>query len=243
MFRLILFVFAVLIVLILLAVRYLPWWGILLLLGGIVLFIRFATTRLFVALFMIPFKAKGAVLKNAVAEIRSVTWEPAPEKPARHEPPSPVQAAIEYDGSDGPAIVAHSDEPNDALAEDDEDEDDEESYDDQAPRDHFRIDVEITPRPKAGGFQFWEPGELRVVPFSTKSGITPNEENLDIGEPVEVEIFRDDRFEPDEECKYHGPLRLRMLMAVPLDSPRRLKFRYYFEAFGDLTLPPSGSTS
>jgi hypothetical protein len=82
-----------------------------------------------------------------------------------------------------------------------------------------------------------------VVPFSTRTRAKLSDANNEEGEPVEVNIFREGRFEPDEEGKYFGPLRLRLLMAVPLDAPRRLRFRYYFELFGVLTLPPSGGGS
>lgn len=237
MFRLIVLFLAVAFVLLLVAVRYLPWWGIALLVVGLYLLVRYVIPRLAVGLFLMPFKAKGAVLKNAVAEVHSVVWEAAPAKPAQHEPATPARAALEYDGTSEPS-TEDEDEDDEPMDEPDEELEDEE------PRDHFRIDVTITPQAKDGGFQHWEPSDLRLVPFTTKSGLNLKDEGDDqVGDTVEVEIFRDGRFEPDEEGKYCGPLRVRLLMAVPLDAPRRVKFGYYFELFGDLTLPVSGQIS
>jgi hypothetical protein len=236
MVKLILFFLFVLVVLFVLAVRYLPWWGVLLLVAGTFLFVRFGIKWLIVALFLMPFKAKGAVLKNALAELHSATWEPAPAKPAQPEPATRARAALGYDGPDDPAIEPDVEQPSEAAAVDNgEVVADEE----EGPLDHYRIDVTITPRPKTGGFQHWEPSELRLVPFTNKARAKLSEDDDAEGEPVDVQIFREGRFEPDEEGKYFGPQRVRLLMAVPIDSPRRLKFRYYLELFGDLTLPPS----
>lgn len=55
------------------AVIYLPWWGTV---GLIVLFavaLKLLGERIFVAVLKLPFKAKGAVLRGATAEIHSVT--------------------------------------------------------------------------------------------------------------------------------------------------------------------------
>jgi hypothetical protein len=239
MFRLILLFLLVLFVLLVVAVRYLPWWGVLLLVVGLLVFARFGMRAAVVALFMIPFKAKSAVLRNASAEVHSVTWEPAPERRAHEEPVAHARSAIEYSGSDESANDPEIETESDALAgEDSEVVPDEE----EAPRDHYRIDVTITPQPKPGGFQHWEPSELRLMPYTVKLRASLSERDDDAGEAVDVQIFRDGQFAPDEEGKYFGALRLRLLMAVPLDAPRHVKFRYYFELFGDLTLPPSGQT-
>ena len=37
--------------------------------------------------------------------------------------------------------------------------------------------------------------------------------------------------------KYTGPTRLRIVFACPPTLMGRVKFRYYFETFGDLVLP------
>jgi hypothetical protein len=43
--------------------------------------------------------------------------------------------------------------------------------------------------------------------------------------------------EHEVEDKLTGPARLRAVFACPDALRGRVKFRYYFEAFGDLTLP------
>jgi len=62
-----------------LAFRFLPWQAVV---GGIVLLILsgyFFSGRILEALFKIPFRAKGAVLRRATAEIHSLTGEATPE--------------------------------------------------------------------------------------------------------------------------------------------------------------------
>jgi hypothetical protein len=60
-----------------LAVKFLPWWG--LLLGVVALFIvgKFVAAKILTALLTLPFKAKGAVLKGATAQINSVVPVPS----------------------------------------------------------------------------------------------------------------------------------------------------------------------
>lgn len=255
MLRLIPFILIALAAFFIVALRYLPWWGIVLLLLGLYLSARLAMKYLVVRLFMMPFKAKGAVLKGATTEVHSVAWEPAPAKPPRPEPAMPStqpHAALEYDATDEPtgehANGGDMPEPHAQVGERIEDEyqeeHDEEQYDetedeDIGPCDHYRIDVTITPQPKAGGFQHWEPDSLVFMPYEASVPSLLGDDK-DVGYPtVEVEVFQNGQFAPDEDGKYFGPLRVRLLTRVPLDAPRRLKFRYYFESFGDVTLPPS----
>jgi hypothetical protein len=58
------------------ATVYLPWWGFLLVLGGLFLVLmgaaRLLTGRAAVLLSSVPFRAKGAVLKKAAAEVHAV---------------------------------------------------------------------------------------------------------------------------------------------------------------------------
>ena len=83
MVRIILLVMVVLVAVLVAAVRYLPWWGVLLTLAGealaLYLVFKFAFQRILAALFMIPFKAKGAVLRGA-------TTGSIPSRPPRRPP-------------------------------------------------------------------------------------------------------------------------------------------------------------
>ncbi|HEV3121718.1 MAG TPA: hypothetical protein VGY53_07440 [Isosphaeraceae bacterium] len=244
MFKLIPIILLLLLALIIAAVRYLPWWGILLLVVGVYLFFKFAFGRLLLRIFLVPFKMKGAVLRGARAEVHSV--ELAPPPPPRSTIERPI-AALEHDGNG--LGNGKAEEENEALDEDDDEDTDDEDLDDadfeteSIPREYYQVDVTITPGSHSGAFQHWEPSELLVVPYDAK--ISRNFRDLDVTsmDLHDLEIFRDGAFMPDEEGKYFGPLRLRMVMGLPLDTPRRLKFRYYLEAFGELILPPSLGSS
>ena len=180
------------------AIRLLPWWGLVALFAGamlaVLVLIKWSLPRLLKA----PFRAKGAVLRGATAQVHSVERIPAP--------------AV---GADGEAKL-----------------------DAGEPRAHYRLDMTVTPRPATGAFALWAPGELVLV----GPGARADEPEADVtaGEIGAVEVEQDGRFEPDVDMKYSGPRRLRLLVSAPADQ-RRLRFRYYFEVFGDVTLPARGS--
>jgi hypothetical protein len=108
------------------------------------------------------------------------------------------------------------------------------------PRERFWLELTITPRASASGpFILWEPGELAIVGPDARAGEPGTDE-----EPFDVrtvEIREDNRFQPDSGMKYGGRQRLRLLVAVP-PGQRRLRFRYYLEVFGNVSLPgpPAG---
>ena len=64
-----------------LAIKYLPWWGLLLAAAGVIVIGKFVIKRLFFRLLLKPFQLKGAVLKGAKVEIHSIT--PAIEPPLK----------------------------------------------------------------------------------------------------------------------------------------------------------------
>jgi hypothetical protein len=100
----------------------------------------------------------------------------------------------------------------------------------------YDVDLTITPRQRSGTFQHWEPGELMLVPASARCDrISDEPEGAKV---LGVEVFGEERFGPDEGMKYFGPQRLRIRVGVLPGAERSLAFRYYFEKFGTLTLPP-----
>lgn len=115
-----------------------------------------------------------------------------------------------------------------AAASPDEDEGD------RGPREHYRLDVTITPRPATGSFRLWEPGELCLVGPAAKANDPDADDSA--GEVRAIEVEQDGHFLADEGMKYGGPQRLRLVVAVP-PGQRRLRFRYYFEIIGDVALP------
>ena len=214
MVRIILLVMVVLVAVLVAAVRYLPWWGVLLTLAGealaLYLVFKFAFRRILAALFMIPFKAKGAVLRGATTAVHSIEAAEAP----------PSRGDASPDDEEGDSTVDSPRPP--AL-----------------PRAYYRLDVTITPRPPTGrGFQHWEPGELMILPANARASL---DEDDDTAEVAGLELFQDGRFGPDEGMKYFGPQRLRILFGLKPGAPRRLKFRYYFETFGEFTMPGAAS--
>jgi len=105
-------------------------------------------------------------------------------------------------------------------------------------RRYYWLDVTVRPTGKSEGFQYWEPGELRLV--TPESRLNPDDPEADEGEDAcevtRLEVEQEGAFQEDEGWKLPGPQRLRLLLAV---SPgvSALKFRYYFEEFGDVRLP------
>jgi hypothetical protein len=62
------------------ATRTLPWWGLVLLFVGLIVFAKFAVKRFLKRLILVPFKMKGAVLHNATVQVHSVVPGQAPTK-------------------------------------------------------------------------------------------------------------------------------------------------------------------
>jgi hypothetical protein len=132
-------IFILVLVALVLIIKYVPWQ---VSVGLLVAFVfsakflgRWLIGRIINRLFLLPFKAKGAVLRDAVTKIHAL--EPTVLPPS-------MQPAIEYHG-DGEEDAGEKDQLQDALA-----------------RDYYRIEVTITPQSSAGPFQHWEPGELRL---------------------------------------------------------------------------------
>jgi hypothetical protein len=179
-----------------LAVKYLPWWGSVLMLLGLLVAAKFAGKFLLKKLIVLPFKMKGAVLRGATAQVHSIT---------------PV----------APPTATESDEAE-ATAE-------------AVPRHYYQLDVTITPKEPTGKFTLWEPGDLSLM--RPESGLGVDDDTDDgsctiSGRQVEEE----GQFKPYERMKYPGAQRLRMTLGVA-DGVTALKFRYYFEAFGEVRLP------
>lgn len=131
----------------------------------------------------------------------------------------------------GATVRVHSVERAEAPAAAPDDEDEATAGE---PREHYRVDVTVTPRPPTGAFSLWAPSELVLVGPDARAEEPEADETA--GEVRAVDVEQEGRFEPDGGMKYGGPQRLRLLVAVPPEQ-RRLRFRYYFEVFGDVALP------
>jgi hypothetical protein len=178
---------------IVLAVRWLPWWALGL---GFLLLVtlgKFLIGRMIRKLFLMPFRAKGAVLKGASAKIHTVS-----------------------------STVASATDEIDVAGE---------------RREHYLVEVTITPGDPTGPFALWEPGELRLVhPASVLRPESDERDDEDNAcEVTKIQIEGDGRWNDDEGMKYGGAQRLRLHLATQQDV-RELKFRYYFEEFGSIKL-------
>lgn len=181
------------------------------------------------------FDKKSRVLRDAEAEIHSVAVSDAPSVDADVQMPG-----SEADGGD--------------QAEDADESDDEEAKPAAKPgvgsadiARHYQIDVSIKPKAGAGPFQHWDIDDLTLVPFEFKVSRSPDDAEgpgSDLCEVRETRVWDGQAFVEPEGSKFNGPQRLRLLVSVKPEPgagaaryPRRLKFRYYFEAFGDIALP------
>lgn len=194
-----------------LAIRYLPWWA---LLGGpVLLIVLFWLLRgrifwwLLGRLFMLPFKAKGRVLRKASIEVHALRPVANPEQ----ERMKLLEAQ--------------------AASENGEEEEGEPPPPPDIPRLYYELEVTITPRAPSGSFKHWEPGELLLV----KPGKRWDEDD-DSCKVARLEIDDGGTFQEDEGMKYFGPQRLRMIIGVK-PGVAVLTFAYYFEQFGEVKLP------
>jgi hypothetical protein len=192
------------------------WPGLLLAFLAVVIFalvVRLTAGRIVQALFMAPFKAKGAVLRGAEAQVHSVLPAAAPE----------LDEAIE-----------RTDDMTDEEWEEIQEEQEEQREERKNAR-FYQVEVTITPRePTPGGFTMWEPGDLSLASPGAQGGSLDDEDEF-AGWIENVQIFEDGAWRDDEGLKYHGPQRLRFLVGAPRDATRA-RFRYYLEVFGDLDL-------
>ncbi len=141
-----------------------------------------------------PFKAKGAVLRGARAEIHAVTPAAAPQRSADED-------SLETDA---------------------------------APHVHYLVDVTVTPVPTDGPFQYWDPGDIRLVHPTASPDDTHGDDEA--GEIHAVRIWQDGAFVDTEGMKFPGPQRLELHVGVA-PTIREVRFRYYFELFGTVRFP------
>jgi hypothetical protein len=212
--------------------RYMPWWGtVLVVLGEAVLLLflgpklaGFAIRRFALGLFM----TKSKVLRGATVNVHSV--EPA-ARPAGH------------------AAGANADEADpDSTADDDDDEEREDAdagveKDEDSPSYHVLVDFTITPKRGLSVMQYYDPSELMLAPFDHKVTFDedPSDDDAGLASVQQLRLVGESGAETDDFDKITGPAHLRVIFACPLSLTGRAKFRYYFETFGDLMVPPPPS--
>ena len=204
------------------------------------------------------FGMKAHALRGATMNVHSIKAVP---KPAESEPeegneedvPSPRYGAATEDPPSLSSRLRHaSARQGGAASEDlkkseDEDEDEDENekgaemYEKSAVqtlekkdlRDYVELDVTITPKGDAAN-RFWEPSELILT--SEKITSLADLEEKSIGATQTVEVWNGSAFGPDDDGKYPGEQRLKIVFEVKPGSKSGW-LCYYHEAIGQLELP------
>jgi hypothetical protein len=109
-------------------------------------------------------------------------------------------------------------------------------------REQFRLDVTVNPSLAPGGkFSNWSPSELVLVKPESKLRIHGRDDDDDSCEVKRVEVYHAGQFQEDDGASYPGSQRVLLWVGVR-PGVTRLKFRYYFEDFGEVALPPANAT-
>ena len=203
---------------------YLEWWQALLVSAMtfllIVLGARFLVHRTIGNMMNLAkglFDGKSGVLRNSTADIHTV------------KPTEIPQSVREW-------AAKVSDRGNE------KDFDGEDRADAQALlHDSHWVEIEATIFPDANQateMQLWDVDDLRLVPFDAPESAFGNQDN-DANAEFELHdlvVVRDGEAIQSDDSKLQGPQRVRFKVGVPRDV-RELKFKYYFEQFGHITLP------
>ncbi len=137
----------------------------------------------------------------------------------------------------GAIVELHGYEWTDAPVHDndsgDDSDDDFEDDEPEVPRRYVWLDLTITPPDRSEGFTAWEPGELMLAPANLEiSGL----DSLDACFGVhDVRVLVEGVEQEDDEGKYGGPQRIKLLVGLPHDVSE-FCLVYYFEQFGRFQL-------
>jgi hypothetical protein len=133
---------------------------------------------------------------------------------------------------DEPPVEDENEDEDEDETEEEEDEEDED--DEKEPREHYEVELTITPGEKGHG-RVWEPGEFMLASEKIKS--LGDLEKNEVGTVEEVQVWNGSEFGPDDESKYPGEQRLKVTFAVK-PGTRKAWLQYYNETLGTLDLPP-----
>lgn len=224
------------------AAYYLPWWGVLLVLIGEVFVLmragpalfKYGVKRFFIGIFM----TKSRVLRGAKVEIHEVrlTTQPVRRRQLDSQAGMTEEGRTEITAADGTVITTPVE---DEYAGEEGEEAEDEDTDATSATDRFvLVDFSLMPVPGASRMQLYEPSELLLVPADAKIDLTedPTSDGVS-GSVYDLTLVEDSGAENKDVDKLSGPARLRIIFRSPEMLKGRVKFRYYFEAFGNFTLP------
>lgn len=197
-------------VLLILAVKYLPWWGLLLIAIVFVFGWRHVAALIFFVMVRKTAREMAKTLHGADVEVHSLKAVSPPD----------------------PSVL----EPKEEEMDEDDEEFEEQIRDmeDEKPEERDWYELDITIRPQASEDAHWQVEALLLV--EPGAGWGEYDATCII---ARTEFEAEGRFQPSNNWTAHEAARVRLLFGVT-PGTKRLKFRYYgFEEFGDeLELPP-----
>ncbi|HTV43016.1 MAG TPA: hypothetical protein VMF08_20800 [Candidatus Sulfotelmatobacter sp.] len=172
------------------------------------------------------FGMKARALRGAAMNVHSIKAVP---KPAEAEEEVDEDGDEEEDEKDSPPSLSSGA----AGEEKKEDEKSALSHETGEPRDYVELDVTITPKADSAN-RFWEPGELILTSEKINSVTDLGEKS--VGATHTVEVWDGTAFGADDECKYPGEQRLKIIFEVK-PGTKSGWLCYYNEPIGRLELP------
>jgi hypothetical protein len=167
------------------------------------------------------FGRKARALRGATMNVHSIKVIPEPP-----EPKSEDEDEDETPPSIGHGVAGENAELGEKSAV---------SIGKKDPRDYVELDVTITPKPAScNAFTFWEPTEFILA--SEKIRNLADLEEKSIGDVHSVEVWNGSAFGSDDQGKYPGEQRLKVIFEVKPGSKSGW-LCYYHEAIGQLQLP------
>lgn len=210
-----LLVMVVLMALAVVAIKLLPWWAVVVGFVGVVLVVMVGAKLLIRRLFVAPFLAKGRALEGATMVVHSV--EPG-EKPSWMEECD--EEVLEEHGPEMAAMISQEWAEVEREAREFQ------------PAYHW-VEATITPQESKCGFTHWEPSELVLIaPEADPKDV----EGEDVGDVSEAYIWADGAFHKDDDLKYEGEQRVRLLVGVE-PHVRRARFKYYLCGLCEVEFP------
>lgn len=213
---------------------YMEWWQAILVSLGTFLLMVFAARLLIKSaigqignLAKEMFRTKSRVLEGATVEVHSVKPTPAPPELLQELRAELAEAADEEDPDE-------DDEPAESPAE---------KFDKMIHNSNwYEIEVTIFPKPEsAGPMTHWDVDDLRLVSIDAKAvelfdGAEAEDDSMNEFPLYHLKLVSDGFHSEPDQPKFLGPQRLQFVTRVD-KSVRAIKFRYYFEDFGNIPLP------
>lgn len=215
------------------ASRFVPWWGVLLIVLGEAVLLVVAGPKLigwgFKRFVLGMMGMKSRVLRGAHVEIHDVR---------RTDRPSAAQRFVDADET--PPLAPTDGEPPEAAESDDLPAPHAAVDDDPSEADRVYWQIEFTLRPKSGESQmrYFDADDLMIVPFDARVSLDEDPTDGDNAGDAHQVFVQDGSAWHSPEGKLPGvEQRMRVIFRCPQTLRGRVKFRYYFETFGEATLP------